>query len=65
MLENASEILYFLSVAKFPSIDTDNLFSFFSNYSEYLLIYWWIDSTSVYSLMKAFNSLMYLFPLRI
>lgn len=29
MLENASEILYFLSVAKFPSIDTDNLFSLF------------------------------------
>lgn len=29
MLENAYEILDFLSVVKFPNIDTENLFSVF------------------------------------
>lgn len=50
ILENASEILYYLSVAKFPNIDTDNLFSLFFYYSDFLHTYWWIDS--VYSLLK-------------
>lgn len=49
MLENACEIvLYFLFVAKFPNIDTDNLVSVFLYYSELLHIYSWVDITSIY-----------------
>lgn len=49
MHENTSES----PIANFPSIDTDNLL-YFLNYSEASHIYWWIDDTSLYFLLKFF-----------